>query len=311
MADVAQLSETVEQMRDTIEALSIQLDEYKFPLNPRSLNLKPALPPTFKGAKDQDVHTWLFAMNEHYEMVGSTTDRDKVRFAGSRLEAAAGTWWRFKKTQADEAGTQFTWDNFTTQIKTQFGRMNEAFSARAELKAIKQTSSVEDYIHRFSEINMRILDMTHIDRIFNFVAGLKPKPKEAVLVGKPTTVDAAIELAAAQGLMQVDVDTAVRHAPVYQGNQSFSSGSTAVPMELGAMYQPKRPAFNKPYQQPYQHPRAMTPSAHVPAANRAPLQRLSPAERAELRRTNSCFKCRQPGHLAKDCPTARRPNARA
>ena len=31
---------------------------------------------------------------------------------------------------------------------------------------------------------------------------------------------------------------------------------------------------------------------------------LTEAEREQLRREGACFRCRKPGHLSKDCPTA-------
>ena len=34
-----------------------------------------------------------------------------------------------------------------------------------------------------------------------------------------------------------------------------------------------------------------------------PLKKLTGEERAHLRSTNACFKCRKQGHLARDCPT--------
>jgi len=68
---------------------------------------------------------------------------------------------------------------------------------------------------------------------------------------------------------------------------AHSSSPRPAPMELGAV---------------------RANAAHP--ANTYGLKALTEQERAELRKSGGCFRCRQPGHLAKDCPLAAAGNAR-
>ena len=52
-----------------------------------------------------------------------------------------------------------------------------------------------------------------------------------------------------------------------------------------------------------------TPGGPIPMELDA-ISKLTPAERDRLRRTGGCFRCRQAGHLARDCPLPNRQNPR-
>ena len=54
-----------------------------------------------------------------------------------------------------------------------------------------------------------------------------------------------------------------------------------------------------------------TASRSIPSftGNRLPRSKLTDTEREECIRKGICFKCRKPGHLAKECPESR-PNFR-
>ena len=93
--------------------------------------------------------------------------------------------------------------------------------------------------------------------------------------GNPTSFEQAVTLAIAVDTVQFNSRRAPQGAPKqrsYVAAASAASGANqAVPMELGAV----RAAGLKP---------------------------LTETEREDLRKRGACFRCRQPGHLAKDCP---------
>jgi len=57
---------------------------------------------------------------------------------------------------------------------THFGPQDETWGARAKVKFIKKTQSLQAHVREYSSLMLELLDMVEKDRLFNFVIGLQP-----------------------------------------------------------------------------------------------------------------------------------------
>ncbi|KAL8125228.1 hypothetical protein AgCh_012780 [Apium graveolens] len=60
------------------------------------------------------------------------------------------------------------------ELKEQFLPLNASWLARESLRNLKQTGTVRDYLKEFISLLLDIKNMSDEDKLFNFLAGLKP-----------------------------------------------------------------------------------------------------------------------------------------
>jgi len=113
------------------------------------------------------------------------------------LEGNAACWYE----SIDNTPAIATWTTFCQSLHDRFDRdQHEAFIR--QLFQIKQTSTVTDYVERFTKLvdQLKAYSAT-TDPLFytmRFVDGLRPELKAIILVSKPKSLDAAISMALVQ-----------------------------------------------------------------------------------------------------------------
>lgn len=91
-----------------------------------------------------------------------------------------------------------TWDEFCRLLQSRFGR-NLHQSILRKFFSIQQTSTVEDYVDRFSELFDQLAAYEQspntVNYVTHFMEGLKPAVRLAVGIQQPTNLDTAYQLA--------------------------------------------------------------------------------------------------------------------
>jgi hypothetical protein len=276
---------------------------------PRAPLLKPAKPDTFDGAKPGNrVDSWLFQLTEYFGACGVISGAERVAYAGSMLRGAASTWWRQRRTQA-AAGAMTditTWDQFCAELRAQFTLINAVKVARDELAALKQTGAVQTYALRFRDITLQIPDITEPEKLDRFTRGLKPRLQRELAIREPANLDDAVRMAE-----RIDVVDFAWHQRASRTTTDYANHQRPEPMELGNIETKPRSAATAVHRfSNSNHPRALQPNldSKTREFNRKP---LTSEERERLRKIGACFKCRQTGHTANECPELRHPNGRA
>ena len=269
---------------------------------PAPTRIKPAKPEAFLGKANENVRQWIFSVELWFSAGGVLTDHERIVLAVGLLRDSALVWWR---SVHDLPDVPTTWEEFKAATIHAFEPINPAESARDRLATLRQTSSVRTYASIFRFLAMSIPGITDDEKKDRFIRGLKLKTMSEVKLRAPETFEEAVRMA-----VRFDSLLFVRNF-----NPSVKTGNShprPEPMELGAIRTNSIPTGNPP--RAIRSVNAITRPSYRDVTAGRPYSnpqraKLTPEERTKLSREGRCFKCREKGHLARDCPErTNRPN---
>ncbi|KAJ7947141.1 Retrotransposon protein, putative, Ty3-gypsy subclass [Quillaja saponaria] len=166
----AQLEGAVHTMRgEILEDMAIMKDELG------ELNTKVNI--TYEsGARDaKELENFLFDMEQYFRAVRMDSEEAKVTTATMYLAGDAKLWWRTKYVDIQDGRCVIdTWEDLRRELKAQFFPENVEYIARRNLRELKQTGTIREYVKRFAGLMLDIRDMSEKDKMFYFLEGLKP-----------------------------------------------------------------------------------------------------------------------------------------
>ena len=238
--------------------------------------------PHFHGKAGENVSIWLFQCDEVFVAKGMNDNRQRMHHLAGCLHDAALHWYQQACLQGTDGYLPFEdWEEFVLEIKKAFQPPNNQQVLRRQVRGLRQTGDIRDYIYRFRNLVGQITGMGQLDQVMHFVDGLKPATQTEVNYRAPDTLAEAMEIAITYDTARFGPGRAPgntnSHQPRYIPHQRRDNGGPR-PMELD----------------------------NINRRNHGQQNRLTDAEKARLRRENKCFKCQEAGHMARDCN--RRPN---
>lgn len=262
----------------------------------RASTIKPPKPITYDARHDPEL--WLYSVDTYYSAVHLTNDAAKISFADALLRGDALTWRRTINMPTD-------WDTWKTLLISAFQPVNPSETARDRLARLRQTTSVRAYVAIFRTVCLLIPTITEDEKKDRFIRGLKPKIMNELRIKPPETFEDTVKMA-------VRLDSLDTWRP-FNGNNhhnarpsTSSRGSAPVPMEVDlnainpAAVRSNVNAINNTNSRPSY--RDATANSNRHPNPRPPRRPLTDREREDYRRRGICFKCRQPGHIARECP---------
>lgn len=246
-------------------------------------SIKPNKPETFDGRPKTSVETWLFSL-EHFNLFHGMNDTTLVYYAASLFVDNAMNWWRLRRI-AEEEGTLETiesWHVFREELIIQFKPINAEKTARDKLAALKQLTSVSDYVNNFRRIMLDIPNYGDNNKLDTFTRGLKYEIRKEIETREPLTFEKAAGLAE-----RLDSINQQRVRNEYDTKQQS---------------QFRQSQFRPQYAQ--RNVRPPTPMEIDSIQTR----KLSEVDKQLLRQKGCCFYCRKPGHMALNCPAKGRSN---
>ena len=254
--------------------------------NSGSSGARPKRPEDFKG-KDSivPITLWIIVVEQFLRVSGIPVslwaEHVAMMFAGPAL-----TWWA--KRKIDGIADQDTWDTLKSALLMDFMRPNAVRNLRDRLAACRQNNgSALSYANEFRSILVEFPagEVSPEEAFDRFYRGLKPDLRVELNKARIKDLNEAIsyadsiESSYSQGQRN---DYRSQYIRFNSGRSSSGSrgnaGSSAAPMELGAVSTPARST----------------------SANGVP--RLSAMQRAQHDVQRRCYRCHRTGHNWRNCP---------
>ncbi|MQM09657.1 hypothetical protein Taro_042534 [Colocasia esculenta] len=267
-------------------------------------------PPQFLGQPDPDVaRAWLDAVEWTFRSMECVPE-ERVLLASYQLQAQVLTWWssEWETTFQSRPLRQIPWQEFVVSFERAFCPTYVRTERLYQFLDLQQRDfTVMQYRARFVELG-RYAPQIMADeglRTQQFVRGLRPELRQALIVARVTDLDAAYQTAAA---LEADtLRTRARSAEVQtqvvptqprqqQGSvqttprtaTSYASTSTGTTAKSGS-----RRKFRRDERQAEQRQQSVG-SVQQPVGQ--PLQQVPRSFAGQ------CYRCDQIGHMARDCP---------
>jgi hypothetical protein len=248
---------------------------------------KPVKPSTYNGRSDPEL--WLYGVDLYFASAGIIADNLKISFADTLLRDDALVWRRTIVTPGD-------WDTWKGCLISAFQPVNPTETARDRLARLRQTGPVRSYASLFRTVTLLIPTITDDEKKDRFIRGLKPKIMHDVKVKAPATFEEAVQMA-------VRLDTLDTWRPNTGNPRHVIKAANYEPMEVDAIFSTPvaRRSINA-VANPKRSYRDVAAAASNPGYSRPPRKPLTDREREEFKKKGICFKCRKPGHIARECP---------
>ncbi|MQL89979.1 hypothetical protein Taro_022561 [Colocasia esculenta] len=267
-------------------------------------------PPQFLGQPDPDAaRAWLDAVERTFRSMECVPE-ERVLLASYQLQAQALTWWssEWETTFQSRPLRQIPWQEFVVSFERAFCPTYVRTKRLYQFLDLQQRDfTVVQYRARFVELGRYAPQIMGDEglRTQQFVRGLRPELRQALIVARVSDLDAAYQTAAA---LEADtLRTRARSAEVQtqvvpsqprqqQGSvqttprtaTSYASTSTGTTAKSGS-----RRKFRRDRRQTEQRQQSVG-SVQQPTGQ--------PSQQVHRTFAGQCYRCDHMGHMARDCP---------
>ncbi|GKD20860.1 putative retrotransposon gag domain, aspartic peptidase domain protein, partial [Tanacetum coccineum] len=132
-------------------------------------------PSPFVGKQEvRAVDDFLWEMEQYLEGVNMVDDASKIKMATRYLKDTAALWWRRRYGDIERGTTTIdTWAKFVADFKKKFDSENTKNEAKSQLRKLKQSGMIREYVKEFTTLVLDILELSDQDSLFYFLDGLQ------------------------------------------------------------------------------------------------------------------------------------------
>lgn len=239
--------------------------------------LKISPPPRFSFSKSCTVYDFTAACELVFDYHRITGDWDRIHYGQSYLEGVPAIWARSKIDSLDATQkAAYTWANFKSHLIGVYGDPDRRLKAAFTIRALKQKTSAAVYSSEFYAL-AALVEWDDVALRDQFYSGLKTEVQvEIARQAFPANLSDLATLA-----IRID-------SRLFEGRKQ-THGTNPFRNQHSGQYQSSS-------QRPIRDPNAMDVDATGTAR-----PRLTDQLRDQLRKEGKCFRCRQKGHMSRDC----------
>lgn len=224
-------------------------------------------PNTFSGKGS--ILSWITHMDNY---IGDATPEEALNLAISYLSGAAHEWWIMYHI-TDEGKEVTTWEQMKKSLTLRFDTLNKEKVARDKLARWKQIKDVPSFNDDFQKIVLDIPNISMEEQIDRYTRGLKPYIwRELCTKDYKELTEAMRDAERVEAAHRRSGNVGTSKNSNSGSNKNTSASQQPTPMEIGNIE----------------------------------LKKLTKEERDECMKKGLCLRCRQPGHIAKNCPKGKR-----
>jgi hypothetical protein len=280
------MEEAYQQLHRTQQAQSEEILRLRALVQPQELKqviVRPCKPDVFTGAPTSDVATWLFDTKNSLNLMGLSDGPHRVNYMATYLKEDALVWWR-SVVEAPGYVAPANVAEFETILKNRFENPANRKIAHASLFDITQHSTILEYCSRFQQLVQRAGVKDNDTIMLFFKRGLKDKI--ALEVSRYTYSTLAELMTVAR---TIEADQALARRGLHRSQTTTTQPtSTHTAMDLDTIVhthtieeEEKKTELN--YIQTKKPPK------------------LTDKERELCRKEGKCFRCREKGHMSRQC----------
>src|SRR5271156_6780508 len=229
------------------------------------------------------------------ERVGSQASERRTERSGGRnpLGLRSG---RSRKSRSLRRAGRVIPPNPTRPARSHYWPNHER-KLRDEWAYLRQTTTVAEFYSRVTQLAME-LSLTDEEQLLDkFIRGLKSRTQTEVELRDPKTLLDTSKIADRFDTIVYRKQPLFR--PQYSNPSTFVEDNRGEPMLIDSLRQVPRQSTRNPARI----------DAFKAKPRPGPLKKLSDEERTYLVSIDACFKCRKPGHMARNCPKGNLPSS--